>query len=187
MTSVQNESIRRLNQVSDLATREILGSKDQSLKSMKSIEQTSSQTIVNLEKSGKESINSLHLEISNSLYNNHLANKLAVGQYTSEIQKWGDLRQEAGKYSSLINMATILFGVSEDENAILSLSPATITRLAERIHIYILKIYPDKQTLPPEDLAYSEMGLSSMFSVNLSSLTRWLVDDLRLRERGMKQ
>lgn len=186
VTSTQNEGIRKLKQVTDLATSEILGSKDQLINTMKSIEKTSTQTIANLEKSGKESINDLHLAISNSLYNNHLENKLAVEQYTSEILMWGDLRQEAGKYSSLINMATILFGVSEDENAILSLSPATITRLVERIHIYILKKYPGEETLPPKDLAYSELGLSSMFSVKLSSLTRWLVDDLRLRERGMK-
>lgn len=187
VTSTQNEGIRKLKQVTDLATREILGSKDELLNAMKIIEQTSSQTIANLEKSGKASINNLHLAISNSLYNNHLAIKLAVEQYTSEIQKWGDLRQEAGKYSSLINMATILFGVQEDENAILSLSPAIITRLAERIHIYILKKYPGEETLPPKDLAYSEMGLSCFFSVNLSSLTRWLVDDLKRRERGEKQ
>ena len=185
--STQNEGIRKLKQVSDLATREILGSKDQLLNAVKSIEQTSSQTIANLEKSGRASINNLHLAISDSLYNNHLAIKLAVEKYTEEIQKWGDLRQEAGKYSSLINMATILFGVSEDENAILSLNPATITRLAERIHIYILKKYPGEKTLPPKDLAYSEMGLSHLFSVNLSSLTQWLVDDLRRRERGMTQ
>jgi hypothetical protein len=146
------------------------------------VEKTSSQTITDLRTFGESNISSFHLSISNSLYQTLLLIEQALEKYNVDIQKWGSLKEEAGQYTYLINLASILFGIHSDPNAILNLEPSIVTRVAEKIHMYITRKWPEAKYKAPEVIANQELAITSWYEINLSSISSMLVSALREKE-----
>ena len=102
----------------------------------------------------------------------------------NDVQGWGDIRAQAGRISSEIKMGTTFMGLLHDPQAILSMHPSLVVRLAERIHIYVNGKWPTVKTKASRELSNNNWGISSLYDTDLSAVSWWLVEALRTQERG---
>jgi hypothetical protein len=94
--------------------------------------------------------------------------------YESQIKRWGDDRQEAGRYQTILQQGTLLLGILQDDRAILDLNLRVASQVAERLHIYASVKFPGAKTLAPSIVAGKEFGILGNSEAALTSVTYWL-------------
>lgn len=104
-----------------------------------------------------------------------------LGDYRSEVQKWGKMKEEMGAYAGLIEYGYVLMGVLKNPEAITKIPPEVMVQIVERLHLYVLHKFPDVYTTPSPNAADKEYSLNQYMRCRLSSLVEWLKDDLNIR------
>ena len=109
--------------------------------------------------------------------------RLALDNYKTEVEAWGSIREQVGKYSELIKLATFFLGVQIEEEGILNVDPFLVARLVERINLYIFRKWPDAKTTCPDSVSRNEYAINSMWDANLSSVSCWLAEAVNQQAR----
>lgn len=134
---IQNSASRAIEQASVEGVGAVRTTQKVVLQTLLETQALSINAIESLEKSGKGSLTALKEEIFRILNQSNLSLQSSLLTYESQIQQWGEDKREAGRYQSLINQATLLFGILEDSRAILNLDLKIASIVAERLHLSI--------------------------------------------------
>jgi len=186
ISDAQKNAVNNITQAANASKQEINATAFQSRNSINHITQIGCQSVQTCENKIIKSLDNQNAKLQQTFYNNHVLIKGSLNDSIQDIKKWGDIREQAGNYSDLIQISTILFGINTNPDAILELDLALINRLAERIHNYCLKKLPNSKMKAPEVISRKEFAISASWEVHLSSITWWLVEALREIERGIK-
>jgi hypothetical protein len=184
---VENTAKKSLTSVAEAGKRSISAVGSQSGQSIRSIEETSLESVVKVKELGCMALDQLRNDVAKVFMEHSYALQLATETYQGQVLKWGDAKEQAGKFAELIKLATILLGIQQNPDAIQDIEPAIITRLMERIHLYIVRKWPETKTKASRELSSKDWGISSVYMADLSSVSSWLIEALKQLERGGPQ
>ena len=175
---------------------------DTQLRAQNAIEGVAQKTINNIDSVEKAGINSLNVMAQAS--QNQLNSKLIsgekrldqlqsrqwtktfnltnlieakIGEYSYATEKWGQLREETGRYDYYLRQTILLCGPLNNAEDILSLDPQFVRQAMHRIHLYVTKRLPGVKTKTPKHIADKEYALSDIWELNLSSISEFLALD----------
>jgi len=182
--AVEKTSKKILSGVEAAARIDIKTVTSQSLHSIRSVEQSAVESVEIAKESGCKAMGHLERNVAKVFMDNSFAFRLAMETYKTQVSEWGDLMEQAGRFTEQIKLATTLLGIQQNPEALRDIEPAIITRLAERIDLYINLRWPGVKTKASSELARNDFGISSLYQADLSSVSSWLVDALRKMERS---
>ena len=184
---VEKTAVERIASVEVAAKSKIGTVADQSYRSIRSTEQSAVESVEKVMKSSGAAMSHLKNDVSKVFMDNSFALQLAIETYKRQVSDWGDVREQVGMYTELIKLATILLGIQQNPDALLGIEPAVITRLAERINLYIERKWPGFKTKASIKISSKDWGISSFYEAELSSVSSWLVEALKHLERRGSQ
>jgi archaellum component FlaC len=118
----------------------------------------------------------------NEVLNIHSMVTQALQMYKGEVQEWGEIRKESGRYEQLMQNTSALLAATKDPNIIKKLPPEFVVSLLRGIDVYVQVRLPDAETLPSQTLNERErMAFSSMFKAKVRNVSAWLLEDLTKR------
>ena len=176
LREVENAAVIKISSVSKSAQNEVSNVTGHIKASIKSVEETSLDSILNVKQAADAGIKKLESRVSTVFINNDIALRLALDNYKSEVEAWGNIREQAGRYSEHIKLTTVFLGVQLDETGLLNVDPFLVARLVERIHFFIVRKWPDAKTTSPDSVSRRENAINSMWEAKLSSVSSWLAE-----------
>jgi chromosome segregation ATPase len=179
----QNNASRAIEQASAECVNAVREAQRDTLEILVETRDASTRAIGNMDKSGKASLIDLRKEIFRILNESSLGLQARLDNYERQIQRWGESKQEAGRYETIINQGILLFGILEDSRAILNLDLRIASTVSERLHLYVSMKHSHVRMRAPADVA-KEWAISDVYDVELTSVTKWLCEAMKelLRE-----
>lgn len=178
LLSVKREAIRTIKTASEASIKKINSQSATLLQRIDDVEAYALAAIENTRKVGESVLNqqSKHLEttLSNSLWSVYTT----LGFLKNDLEDWRKIQEKANALKFQIQQATLLLGVLEDKDAILSLDPGIVATMMARIDLYINKKHPQLKTKAPQDISSLDWGISSVYDANLISVSSWLSYEL---------
>jgi hypothetical protein len=96
--------------------------------------------------------------------------------YEDEIIKWGNIKQEAGRYEADIKLAKTLFGLMNDPQAFRSLPLENVALLTRRINLYTQLRFKGERAAIPQTVSHIEVSFNTMLQYKISAVSQWLSD-----------
>jgi len=140
------------------------------LKSIEETKQTSQNAIQGTSEYGKREIKELGKAVQYSM-----------GTIWNDINKWGSVKEEIGKYEEWLTISYCLMGLIEKPEAMKILTVDVIKKLVEKIHEWVIYHLSEAEITPPPKVREREFHLTSYDKVELRSLSEWLLGDIRDR------
>jgi len=176
--NLKNESISSIEQVSR-------NTKEQHINILKEIEKSSIKFILDTSEIANKQITQLSKKAQNStieLNNIHISN---IKYYEDQIKKLGDMREKIGIYKTLIDKTTLILGILNTPEDVLKLDLGNIVRIIDRINLYITLRFPDVKVIALKNVSEKEFGISGIYEVYLSSISKWLSYAIKDVSRGI--
>jgi len=174
----QDKATRAIEQVSAQGVNAVQDSLSEVITILNDARDTILTTIEAAHNLGQERLNTHQGTLLSILNYTGLTLQQSLEFYESQIQRWGEDKKEAGHYKAIIQQGILLFGVLQDEQAILALNSRIVVQVAQRLHLYVSLKYPDVKTRPPTEVARKEFALSEAWESSLTSVTQWLAHAL---------
>jgi len=175
---VSSSHLRALN---DIAVKEIREQGVQSEERFKRLSEDLNAQAEALRENAETSIRMTGYECRREIQGLNEATQQCLKDSWEEVQKWGEIKEEMGAYTGLIEYGYVLMGVLKNPEAITKIPPEVIVQIVERLHLYVLYKFPDVYTTPSPNAADKEYSLNQYMRCRLSSLVEWLKDDLNTR------
>ena len=93
---------------------------------------------------------------------------------SKDMEKWGEMRQNIGAYEEQIKLGYILYGISKDTEAFLSMQIEEVAPLVSRINQWTAHNRPGTIVTPSQKICDQETKLNIYSSYKLEALTDWL-------------
>lgn len=111
---------------------------------------------------------------------------VAFGQYSKDIQQWGSMKAETGKFEAELKWGHYIQSLVSDPKLAADMSTSLALHFATWLNIWVGRRLPEAKSLPPEHLSKQESGLSRYFPVKIVSVTGWVRQELAdLQRRGV--
>jgi DNA repair exonuclease SbcCD ATPase subunit len=105
-----------------------------------------------------------------------------IAAYDAEVRRWGELKQEAGRYEAAIKQANILLGVTSDPVMVRKLPIEIVAVLARRMNEWMKLHYGDVSLPPTEGALRIESWFNTWQKYKITAVSQWLADFLTERE-----
>ncbi|TFH13582.1 hypothetical protein E4H04_11725 [Candidatus Bathyarchaeota archaeon] len=166
---------QRVMQEETLSAKQAIGAvRSEAENILNSLAQTSASAIVTAQKQGERLLSNVDNGVWQKLFNLSLVLEARIETCIDETDKWGEVKEEAGKYSYYLSQAILLFGPLVKPEAILSLDPWVVKQIAKRIHLYAQKKHAGVKTRFPKIIANREWAISDIYEVQVTSVTEAL-------------
>ena len=175
---VQNEAVKRIDSTAEAALGNMEAVSNQSLSRIKSVEKSAITNIQRTYSDGKGKLKQVTESHTNALNNLFWNTYASIKLLNQEMEKFGKLKEEAGKLETQLNTAALLTGILNNPNEIQKLDPRLVAIIADRLDLYVSMKHPDHKTMAPKELSSKDWGISSMYQANLSSVSKWLSTEL---------
>ena len=102
-----------------------------------------------------------------------------MGNISSDIKRWGEVRQEIGAYEEQIKLGYIFYGIMTDPEAVTRLTRAEITPIVSKINQWTTYNLKGAKTKPSPTIAETSSGLSRYTEYEVVAITRMLDEYFR--------
>lgn len=174
-------SSRHLRTLNDVAVKEIREQGVQSEERFKRLSEDLNAQVEALRENAETSIRMTGNVCRREIQGLNEATQQCLKDCWEEVQKWGEIKEEMGAYTDLIEYGYVLMGVLKNPEAITKIPPEVMVQIVERLHLYVLHKFPDVYSTPSPNAADKEYSLNQYMRCRLSSLVEWLKDDLNTR------
>ena len=191
--SIMNTSIPTLNQVTAKGIAEITAVQKAAVENINELSQQQQGQLTRMEENAE--VNLAFLKDSAieqqqgtlAILNQTMLNLSATfSQYRKDIQQWGAMKAETGKFQTELKWGQYIQHLLNDPKLAAEMSTPLALQLADWLNIWVGKRLPEAKSLPPEYLSKQESGLSRYFPVKFTNITEWVRYELRdLLTRGV--
>ena len=107
-------------------------------------------------------------------------------QYHQDIQQWGAIKAETGKFEAELKWGTYIQLLLGDQKHAANMTTQFALRLADWLSIWVARKLPEAKCIPPESLIKQDSALPRYLPVKLASIVEWAKYEISdLQRRGM--
>jgi chromosome segregation ATPase len=172
--ATQEEAIKSINSVAEEASQEIVSRSEVVGDLLKEIWHEAVKAITIQEVSGRKAIGERQDQLAKALKEAYDRTFKVLDRLDEDIVRWGQIREEIGKYTSDIQRADLILGITKNPRAITTIPPLMASQLLEGIVNYVTAKYPNVKVKAPDKVEKVEPGPVVLYELRLTSLAEWL-------------
>ncbi len=172
--ATQEEAIKSINSVAEEASQEIVSRSEVVGDLLKEIWHEAVKAITIQEVSGRKAIGERQDQLAKALKEAYDRTFKVLDRLDEDIVRWGQIREEIGKYTSDIQRADLILGITKNPRAITTIPPLMTSQLLAGIVNYVTAKYPNVKVKAPDKVEKVEPGPVVLYELRLTSLAEWL-------------
>lgn len=170
----QEEAIRSINSVVEEASKQIISRSEVVDDFLKEIRDEAIAAITITEGSGRTAISECQVQLVDILKESSALTFKVLDKLDEDINRWGQIREDAGKYQADIRRADLILGITKDPRTLTQIPLHIVSKLLEGIVNYVSGKYSNVKVEAPANVKKIEGGHVVYQNIRLSSLAEWL-------------